>query len=281
MIAVIGAAAVDMVAARANFRTGTSNPAELSMVCGGVGYRVFRALDAPKCFISAVGTDALGTWLRRQMIRDGDIRLQSSRTLPTARYLAFMAAGKLLVAASDMRVIEQALTCESVKSHLSRCRQLRFLVMEGNLSSSLLPSLRSLLSDQAGHTRLVFECVSVEKTLRHAAVLSGLYLLAGNREEVAAFAGGRKRRRLERLMREREIEYILETRGSEGASLYSRTEARQDFRVGPALPAVDTTGAGDRLLAELLNRLKGPAGPATVLQAAMRRVAETIKEKAL
>jgi sugar/nucleoside kinase (ribokinase family) len=278
MIAVIGAAAVDMVAARADFRTGTSNPAELSMVCGGVGYRVFRALDAPKCLISAVGTDALGTWLRRQMIRDGDIRLQSSRTLPTARYLAFMAAGKLLVAASDMRVIEQTLTCESVKSHLSRCRRLRFLVMEGNLSASLLPSLRS---DQAGHTRLVFECVSVEKTLRHAAVLSGLYLLAGNREEVAAFAGGRKRRRLERLMREREIEYILETRGGEGASLYSRTEARQDFRVGPALPAVDTTGAGDRLLAELLNRLKGPAGPAAVLPAAMRRVAAAIKEKAL
>ena len=266
---------MDLVAARADFQTGTSNPAEVSMLCGGVGYRIFRALDSPKCFISAVGTDALGTWLRRQLIRDGEVRLQSSKTLPTARYLAFMAAGRLLVAASDMRVIEQALTYESVRSDLARRRQLRFLVVEGNLSSALL---HSLLSDQAANTRRVFECVSVEKTLRHAAVLSGLYLLAGNREEVAAFAGGHKRGRLERLMREREIEHILETRGGEGASLYSRTEARKDFRVGPALPAGDTTGAGDRLLSAFLETVDREAETGDALRQAVESVERGIEE---
>jgi sugar/nucleoside kinase (ribokinase family) len=276
MIAVVGAVAVDLIAARTNFQTNTSNPAEIAMSCGGVGYRIFHALIAPKCLISAVGADPLGAWLRRQLVRDGDICLQSSQTLPTARYLAFMQGGRLLVAAADMRVIEEGLTYESVRRHLSRRRQPRYLVAESNLSP---PLLRSLFAGYADRARLVYECVSVEKTVRHADALAGLYLLAGNREEVAAFAAGRER--LEEIMEERKIEHILETRGGEGARLYSLGGERRDFRVGPELAAADTTGAGDRLLAELLNRLGEEGTPAAVLPAAMRRVAEAIKEKSL
>jgi sugar/nucleoside kinase (ribokinase family) len=273
MIAVVGAAAVDLIAARPEFLSNSSNPAEISTACGGVGYRIFRALTGPKCFISAVGSDAPGAWLRRQLARSGDIRLLPVKTLPTACYLAFMESGRLLVAAADMRVVEEGLTRESVLRHLAG-RRPRRLVVEGNLS---VPLLQALLEDYAG--RAVFACVSVEKTLRHAPSLTRLYLLAGNQEEVAAFSGGSAR--LEELMEARKIEHILETRGGDGAILYGRGGARREFRVGPALSAADTTGAGDRLLAELLNRLDSESAPAAVLPEAMRRVAEAIKEGSL
>jgi sugar/nucleoside kinase (ribokinase family) len=286
MITVVGAAAVDLVAVRGKFHTGTSNPADINMTCGGVGYRIFRALTTPRCFISTVGADPLGTWLCHRLAREGDICLHSSKSLPTARYLAFMEAGRLLVGASDMRVIEEGLTWESVRRHLTRRKPPRFLVAEGNLSPALIGGL---LADYASKTRVVFECVSVAKTLRHAGVLRKLYLLAGNREELSAFAGGAgapaaggsHRTRLRRLMDEREISFVLETRGGKGARLYSRDAALEDFPAGQELAAADTTGAGDRLLAELLNRLYGGAAPGQVLAEAMEQVAAAIEERTL
>jgi len=57
MVFVVGAVAIDMVAVRERFLDGTSNPSDIRMGLGGVGYRVFSNLDCPRRFITALAAD--------------------------------------------------------------------------------------------------------------------------------------------------------------------------------------------------------------------------------
>ena len=54
MIWVVGAVAIDMVAVREKFLDGTSNPSDIRLGLGGVGYRIFSNLETPRRFIQAL-----------------------------------------------------------------------------------------------------------------------------------------------------------------------------------------------------------------------------------
>ena len=249
MVWVVGAVAIDMIAVRERFLEGTSNPSDISLGLGGVGYRIFSNLEAPRRFITALADDPISRWAREALEAGGDVVLQlikGSNAGPPL-YLALMESGSLKVAASDFRIVEEALSVDFVTRQIGEPGPGDFLVLDANLSPKLLAAL---VHRYAAQTRLVFESVSVEKALRHLDALRDLYLVTPTEEEVDALAAND----IPGFMSDRRIQNVLVTRGSAGASLY-RTAGREDFAPSVVVAAPDTTGAGDLLLAGLLSRL--------------------------
>jgi hypothetical protein len=307
MIAVVGAAAVDVVARRERFLAGTSNPAALRWAPGGVGYRIWRRLPAPRLLLSAVGDDPAGRWLEerigvkaerrqgrdrsargtasrpRQVVRS-DARLLRLPRFATACYCAFMESGRLLYGAADMAVIEQGLTLARLRPFLPPLGPGDLLVLEANLSP---PLVEVLLRRYARRTRAVFEAVSVEKLLRHEPGLRDLYLLSVNQEEAAALRArvaprARGEQWVARFLRERHIAHLLVPRGRRGASLHTlETGGRVrtvSFAPARVVRASDSTGAGDRLLAAVLARVAGGVPPQQALPRAMREIEKALEE---
>ena len=295
MIVIVGAAAIDLVAMRAeSYRAGTSNPARVRLAPGGVGARLYRALGGPRRLVTALGDDPLSDWLAGELGKEGgeaEARVQRAAGFPAPAYLALMEAGRLHCGASDMRAVEQGLTEAFVGEALADLGSGDLLVLEANLAPSLAAGL---IGRHAGGTRLVFETVSVEKAARHAAALRGLFLLSTNEEEAAVLVGGLPAAEttvsvspgvledpaLLRFQAERRIELLLVTRGARGVSLY-RGGRRRDFPPQRVVAAEDTTGAGDRLLAGLLAGLAAGREAEEVLPEAMRGVERALEEGSL
>ena len=307
MIVVVGAAAVDVVARRERYVPGTSNPAAIRWAPGGVGYRIWRCLPAPKLLLSAVGDDPAGRWLegkigagrrpaparsgrgpgRRGRARRQDATLLRLRGFPTACYTALMQSGRLLYGAADMEVIERGLTAARLKAHLPPLGSTDLLVLEANLAPALVDEL---LRRFAGRTRVVFEGVSVEKLLRHEPGLRDLFLLSVNADEARALRGRvaprvRGEGWVGGFLAERRVAHLLVGHGPRGARLYARAaDGRvRGLAAAPArvIRAPDTTGAGDRLLAALLARLARGVAPVRALPLAMREVEKALEEGTL
>ena len=270
MICVVGAVAIDLIAVREKFLEGTSNPSDIKLGLGGVGYRIFSNLDAPRRFITALGADPISQWARQALEADGDVALQMVKggDAGPPLYLALMESGSLKVGASDFRILEESLSAEFVISRLGDVGQEDFLVLDANLSPRLLADLARRY---AGRTRVVFEPVSVEKAVRHVEALHDLYLLTPTGEELRALTAD-----VHAFMAERRIQNVLVTRGSEGAQLY-RAGGQEDFPPSVVVQAEDTTGAGDLLLAALLSRLHAGDEMAAAVRAAMVIVEERLQ----
>jgi sugar/nucleoside kinase (ribokinase family) len=303
MVVVIGALALDVVACRGRFLAGTSNPAAIRWTPGGVGYRIWRRLPAPKLLITAVGEDPAGRWLAERLepagggARSGlaatprrgagpEVRLLVLPRQTTACYSALMQGGRLLYGAADMRVIERGLSWRRVAPLLPALGRQDLLVLEANLAP---PLVDGLLRRFGARARLVFESVSMEKLLRHQEHLRDLYLLSANREELAALraspAPGSTRESagwVRAFMASRRIAHLLVGRGRRGARLYTLSDGGR-MRVMDQAPArvvrtPDTTGAGDLLLAAVLARLGRGGSPELALPAAVREVEKAIEE---
>jgi ATP-dependent Clp protease ATP-binding subunit ClpA len=67
MIMVVGAVGIDMVAMRERFLDGTSNPSDIRVGLGGVGYRIFSNLDAPRRYVTALAADPITRWAREAL----------------------------------------------------------------------------------------------------------------------------------------------------------------------------------------------------------------------
>src|SRR5512147_144211 len=106
MVTVVGAVGIDLVAVKEKFLDGTSNPSDIRMGLGGVGWRIFSNLETPRRFVTALGADPVSRWAREAMEAEGDVVVQEvgSRDARPPLYLALMESGSLKVAASDFRV---------------------------------------------------------------------------------------------------------------------------------------------------------------------------------
>jgi len=272
MVWVVGAVAVDMVAVREKFLDGTSNPSDIRMGLGGVGYRIFSNLETPRRFITALASDPISRWAREALESDGDVVIQEikGRDAVPPLYLALMESGSLKVAASDFRIVEQSLTPEFVIRAIGTPGPADFLVLDANLSPRLVTALCERF---AGQTRLVFEPVSVEKCRRHAGSLRSLFLVTPTVEELEALGAPD----VLAFMAERGIAHVLETRGPEGSRLFSEGR-RVDFAPRRVVRAPDTTGAGDQLLALLLSFLHEGRGLPEAVRSAMDRVEDRLEE---
>jgi sugar/nucleoside kinase (ribokinase family) len=271
MVIVVGALAIDLVAVRERFLDGTSNPSDIRMGLGGVGYRVFSNLEVPRRFITALGSDPISRWAREALEGDGDVVIQQVATGEAGPplYLALMESGNLKVAASDFRIVEESLAPAFVDAHIGEPGPGDFLVLDANLAPALM---ERLIRRYALRTHVVFEPVSVEKSRRHAASLRGIYLMTPTEEEMAELAPGD----VAAFMQDRQIEAILVTRGEKGACLYAGGK-RVELAPTAVVESRDTTGAGDLLLAFLLTRLHQGADLEAAVAAAMRSVEERLQ----
>ena len=249
MVWVVGAVAIDMIAMRERFLDGTSNPSDIRVGLGGVGYRVFSNLAAPRRFITALAADPISLWAREALEAEGDVAILDvkGRDARPPLYLALMESGSLKVAASDFRIVEQALTPQFVARVIGDPAAGDYLVLDANLSPGLLAGL---VERYAERMRVVFEPVSVEKSRRHLPALRRLFLTTPTTEEMDAFDAGDPLR----FIAEREIAHLLVTRGPSGTSLYSGGRC-VEFPPRVVVTARDSTGAGDQLLAFLLTAL--------------------------
>ncbi|MGA2641235.1 MAG: PfkB family carbohydrate kinase [Spirochaetia bacterium] len=297
MIWVVGAVAIDMVAVRERFLDGTSNPSDIRLGLGGVGYRIFSNLETPRRFITALALDPISRWAREALEADGDVAIQEvkGQAARPPLYLALMESGNLKVAASDFRIVEQALTPEFVMRQVGEPSARDFLVLDANLSPRLLAGL---VDRYARQTRVVFEPVSVEKTRRHLEALRRLFLITPTTEELDALgaasgdaesASGDAESAfgdaesasgdadLLRFMAEREIANLLVTRGPAGTRLFGEGRCI-DFPPRTVVSAPDTTGAGDQLLALLLSFLHEGRAIEDAVRAAMDKVEERLQK---
>lgn len=271
MVFVVGAVAVDLVAVRDRFLDGTSNPSDIHMGLGGVGYRIFSNLETPRRFITALAGDPVSRWAREALEADGDVVIQEVRVRDARPplYLAIMESGSLKLGASDLRIIEQALTVSFVERAVGNPGPADFLVLDANLSPALLAAL---VSRYASQTRVVFEPISVEKSRRHLDALRNLFLLTPTTLELESLGAEDPLR----FMADRSIRHLVLTRGREGTRLYSAGTVTE-FAPRTVVATGDTTGAGDLLLASLISALdKGMDMPSAV-RTAMDRVEEKLQ----
>ena len=162
MVVVVGAVGIDLIAVRERFLDGTSNPSDIRLGLGGVGWRIFSGLEVPRRFITALAGDPISRYAREAMEEMGAVAIQeiSDREARPPLYLALMESGSLKVAASDFRIVERSLDIGFVRRHAGRLAGDDFLVLDANLSASLAASL---VDEYATVTRVVIEPVSVEK----------------------------------------------------------------------------------------------------------------------
>jgi sugar/nucleoside kinase (ribokinase family) len=263
MVFVVGAVAIDVVAIRERFLEGTSNPSDIRLGLGGVGYRIFSNLEAPRRFVTALGVDPIE--------EDGNVRIQevTGREAGPPLYLALMESGSLKVGASDFRIVEESLSEDFVTRAIGDPGETDFLVLDANLSTGLLARL---VSRYAARTRVVFEPVSVEKARRHLAALRHLCLTTPTSEELDALCPGD----VQRFVSERSIDAVLVTRGEAGTRLYHGGSVT-DFEPRVVVKARDTTGAGDQLLASLVSLLHEGRVLAEAVRGAMDRVEQRLQ----
>lgn len=281
MVTVVGAVGIDLVAVREKFLDGTSNPSDIRLGLGGVGWRIFSSLEVPRRFITALGADPMSRWAREALEADGDAVIQEARGRDSGPplYLALMESGSLKVGASDFRILEETLSPDFVQRNVGSPGPADFLVLDANLSPALLAGL---VQRFAGATHIVFQSVSVEKALRHARSLRGVYLVTSNAGEMDALAAGGDARRW---MLDHEVAHAVVTRGGEGVALFSAGPAGGGARVEIPARSVegarDTTGAGDLLTALVLNNLHQGLDMEGAVRAAMRSVEERLEKGAV
>jgi sugar/nucleoside kinase (ribokinase family) len=270
MIWIVGAACVDIVARREAFVPGTSNPSRVSVEVGGVGRRVHRGLAPGARLLTALGDDPLSAIAARELADDGSVTARVVPGIGPSVYLALMAAGRLEVGASSLAAVERLAEAD-VLAWLGEPAPGDLLVLDANLA----PGLVGALVDRfARKMRVVFEPVSVEKAARSRPALHDLFLVTPTEEEAAALAGGGD---LAAWLAAASIANAVVTRGPAGAVLHAGGRVRA-FPPNRVVAAADTTGAGDRLLAALLDGLHGGRAMEEALAAAMAAV-ETWLEK--
>jgi pseudouridine kinase len=259
-IAVIGGANVDILGRSAGaLRREDSNPARLSLSCGGVARNIAEnlwRLGAEVDFVSAVGDDGFGSFLSERLAETGiRSRLIRRPGCSTGLYLAlFEPGGKLFIAVNDMEAVE-SIGPADVESLDGVFAAADLVIADANLRPDTLKALA------AGGRPLMADAVSAAKAGRLRDILPRLRILKANRAEAEVLAGRdtggtasgktaddeEKLRALCMELLETGIEEIYITLGQDGCCCASAGI----YRMLPALPAktVNVNGAGDAFAA--------------------------------
>jgi pseudouridine kinase len=255
-IAVIGGVNVDILGRSVRaLRREDSNPARLSLSCGGVARNIaenLARLGAEVRFAGAVGDDGFGTFLSERLAGAGvGARLIRRSGLGTGLYLAlFEPSGKLFVAVNDMEAVESV--GPSDVAGLGDFFTAADLVIA---DANLRPETLRAVAAAAGDRPLMADAVSAAKAGRLGGILPRLRLLKANRAEAEVLAGwdagaADSEEKLRNLCAEllgRGPRELYVTLGQEGCCC----AAGGTFRMLPALPAetVNVNGAGDAFAA--------------------------------
>ena len=259
----VGGAVVDRsYRLHAPLRSGTSNPAAGRRGFGGVARNVaenLSRLGVPVGLLSRVGDDEGG----RALLADLDslgIDRRGVASVPdgsTAEYVAVLTPdGDLALGLADMAILD-ALTPAALARHAGLLAAAAWVFADCNLPAETLAALARRQFPGAGY-RLAVDAVSVAKAARLPLRLDGVDLLFLNRDEADASMERRGRAgasppEAAAALRGAGAGAVVLTLGPEGAWAASAEGAVHV----PAVPAraVDVTGAGDALVAAVLQGL--------------------------
>ncbi|APW42824.1 PfkB family carbohydrate kinase [Rhodoferax saidenbachensis] len=238
-----------------------SNPGQIACAPGGVARNVaenLARLGNPTSLVSAVGDDVFGQSLRQSTTAAG-VNMQTMVVLPTQRTASYVslhgANGDMDVAVNDMGILE-ALTPAVLSAHRHHLEQADCMVVDCNLTA---PSLAYLLEDIAVRCDIpVFvDGVSVAKCQRIKTLLPHIHTLKLNRLEVQMLSGTTvdtvdQARDAAQLLHHQGVREVVVSLGELGVCWCDAT-GTTGYLPANRVPVVNTSGAGDALLAGLVH----------------------------
>ncbi len=284
-VMVIGGAVIDRkYRAAGPVLAGTSNPVTSRRAFGGVGRNVAEVLarvGVETTLVTAVGDDEAGHSLLAAA-KEAGIDVSRALVRPgaaTAEYVAVLdPAGRLFTGLADMAVFE-TMTPAEVERLAPVLARTAWVFLDTNMPAEVIAAVFALR--RAGRFRLAADAVSVAKSRRLPADLTGLDVLFLNADEAGAMAGDGG------AMPPEDCARRLVAAGA-GAVVLTLGEAGLIVADGggchhvAAVPAevVDVTGAGDALIAVTLARLLAGAPLPAAVRTGARIAALTVASEA-
>lgn len=247
-ITVIGGSNVDIKGRSSGpYRSGTSNPGEVTVSAGGVGRNIaenLARLGLDVSLITALGNDANGRFLREACGRAGfDLSHAITVQDVTGTYLAVLdEKGEMVSAVSDMRAIDRL-----EPAHLAAAGEMLaasdLLVADCNISIACLDWLCAFAGP-----RLLIEPVSVTKAMKLKAFSRStpVFAVTPNTQQLVALTGGDIA-----ALHEMGFANVIVHRGSAGA-VVSDGQAVAQIASAAVSAIADVTGAGDAAVAGLV-----------------------------
>ena len=252
-VTVVGGANMD-VGARTDIPllAGDSTPGHIAYAPGGVGRNIaenLARLGISTTLATVVGDDAFGRQLVAATAQAG-VQVQAMHALAgqrTATYLSLHGPdGDMAWAVNDMSILEH-LTPSWCQSHVSELSPGAVMVVDCNLATDTLAYLLSLTGS------VVVDAVSVAKCQRIAPWLPAVHLLKVNALEAQALCGMPITKRADALaavqrLQTQGAQRVVLSLGSQGV-VWCDVGGQSGFEPARPVPVVNTSGAGDALLA--------------------------------
>ena len=257
-VLVIGGCNVDVAGHTSTpARPGDSTPGTVRQSPGGVARNIaenLARLGHPVRLVSSVGRDAAGRWLRAQTAGAGvDVRgCLIVEGTATAHYLSLHGPdGALLQAVNDMGVLDALSPAHLAREH-RHLRAARAIVVDANLR----PDTLAWLFTQDFAAPVFADAVSAAKAPRLQPWLQRLHTLKLNRAEAhalgaAAVGTTTARRRFAAALQRSGVQRVALSLGH-GGLLLTDADVQTERPAWP-VPARNTTGAGDALMAGLVH----------------------------
>lgn len=255
----LGAANMDITGSSTHrLASGDSTPGRIRCAPGGVARNVaenLARLGHDVRLLSAVGDDLYASALLEQTRRAGvDVQgCQVLAGLATATYLSLHGPdGDMALALNDMAILEQ-LTPERLAAHAGLLRHAGAALVDCNLPEQSL----AWVVAQAGTTPLFAEPVSAFKCRRLLPWLERIHTIKANRLEAQALTGAAVDSddaviAAARWLHRQGLRQVVLSLGERGAYWSEHTGA-SGWQRAPPVPVVNTTGAGDALMAGLIH----------------------------
>ena len=255
---------------------GTSNPATLVRKPGGVITNIARHLGLlghhPE-LITVFGQDTDATWLKQIFANDG-VAVHHSIVLdqPTGRYASFLQPDGELYAAVCTDTIESTLDRNRLTEILNERSAPQWIIVDCNLSVDALNVLSEYAKET--HARLVIEPVSVPKAKKIAAISSGkIFMITPNQDEWSII----EHRAAEIGSNLSIIDRVWISQGELGSVMKTASESMAV--PSHSIQVVDSTGAGDAMLAAWLHAILSGEDDMTAIQYAHTLALEVLQQQ--
>lgn len=230
----------------------TSNPASMRRVAGGVVANIARhlaLLEIPVQFLTVLGNDTDGDWLKKEFISSGiDMSAAMQADCVTGKYAAILNPDGSLYTAACVNPAEGFLTPAFLEERRSLLMNASMIISDTNLTIDSLNWLNRFCEEN--NIKFVVEPVSIAKGRKLAkAQVNGLFMTTPNEDELPSLSLV-QHSEFNSIIKEllaRGINYIWLRKGEKGSSIYFADE--QLSLHAAKVNVKDITGAGDAALA--------------------------------